>query len=86
MDIVEIEGKPIAKRGKLSGSKRLLRCPNCFRRKVIPVNSEDIKCECGGKTEDLLVKLIDNGKLVGKFPSVSEIRNYVLSQYKYFSL
>ena len=30
MDIVEIDGKPIAKRGKMGGSKSVFRCPKCF--------------------------------------------------------
>ena len=36
MDIIEIEGKPLAKRGKMSGSKRVLRCNKCFQDKMIP--------------------------------------------------
>jgi len=30
MDIIEIDGKPLAKRGKMSGSKSVLRCAKCF--------------------------------------------------------
>ena len=30
MDIVEIDGKPLAKRGKASGSKRAMRCVRCL--------------------------------------------------------
>ncbi|UCB61508.1 MAG: nicotinate phosphoribosyltransferase, partial [Candidatus Bathyarchaeota archaeon] len=30
MDIVEMKGKPVAKRGKLSGKKQVWRCPHCL--------------------------------------------------------
>ncbi|HQJ08431.1 MAG TPA: nicotinate phosphoribosyltransferase, partial [Deltaproteobacteria bacterium] len=36
MDIVEIGGKPIAKRGKDSGRKSVLRCRSCMRDYVVP--------------------------------------------------
>lgn len=35
MDIVEIEGEPIAKRGKKSGQKDLIYCPQCGKRFVV---------------------------------------------------
>jgi hypothetical protein len=37
MDIIEIEGEPVAKRGKMSESKSVLRCPKCYQDRVIPV-------------------------------------------------
>ena len=84
MDIVEIEGKPIAKRGKLSGRKRLLRCPNCFRRKVVPQDSPPVRCECGGEMEDILKQIIKDGKLLDPLPKVEESRKYVLEQMKFY--
>ena len=36
MDIVEVDDKPIAKKGKRSGSKSVLRCENCMRSVVMP--------------------------------------------------
>jgi len=86
MDIMEIEGKPIAKRGKMSGSKRVLRCPKCHQDMIIPLRQKSSHCSCGGKLADLLVPLFKNGKLVKKLPSHKEIRQYVLRQLRNFSL
>jgi len=41
MDIVEVEGKPLAKRGKMSGSKRVLRCDNCYTYRMIPLKRSE---------------------------------------------
>jgi len=86
MDIVEIDGKPIAKRGKMSGSKRVLRCPKCHQDQIIPLAQKSTRCACGGKLFDLLVPLIKNRKSVKKPPSHKEIRKYVLRQLKNFPL
>src|SRR3990172_3374046 len=49
MDIIEIEGKPFTKRGKWSGSKRVLACAECGTRKIAPLaHAEKIICSCGG--------------------------------------
>lgn len=80
LDIIEIEGKPIAKRGKESGSKRVLRCSNCLKDKVIPFHTKLIDCECGGKYSDLLKVIIDRGKLNIQLPPPQRIRNFTLSQ------
>lgn len=84
MDIVEIEGKPIAKRGKLSGRKRLMRCPSCFKRKVVPQRSPQVRCECGEEMEDILKQIIKDGKLLEPLPKVEEGRKYVLEQMKFY--
>jgi len=86
MDIVEIDGKPIAKRGKMSGSKRVLRCPKCYQDKTVPLAQKLSSCSCGGKLSDLLVPLIKNRKSVKEQPSHKEIRQYVLKQLKNFPL
>ena len=78
MDIVEVEGKPIAKRGKASGSKRVLRCPRCPTDRVIPADDKLKRCVCGGRFEDVIVPLIDRGKLRKKLPSPQQIRSAVL--------
>lgn len=80
MDIVELEGKPIAKRGKWSGGKSVLRCKSCFRDKVIPYSEEKKACECGGNYEELLLPLVESGKLLQDLPKPREIRKYVLEQ------
>ncbi|TLN17019.1 nicotinate phosphoribosyltransferase [bacterium] len=50
MDIVEIEGKPMAKRGKYAGAKDLFHCPECYLTKSVPMGKRPFGyCECGGK-------------------------------------
>ncbi len=81
MDIVEIEGKPLAKRGKFSGSKQVYRCKNCGSFIVTPRNQELEECPvCGSEVEPLLRPYMVDGKIVKEYPSVDEIRNYVLKQ------
>ncbi len=86
MDIMEIEGKPVAKRGKESGRKRLLRCPKCFSSKVSPYSKSEGRCECGEKFSDLLEPLMEKGKLVRSLPRAQEIRKYVLEELRFFDL
>ena len=86
MDIMEIEGEPIAKRGKMSGSKRVLRCRKCHQDQIIPLTQKSARCTCGGKLFDLLMPLVKKGRLVKKQPSHKEIRKYVLRQLKNFPL
>lgn len=65
MDIVEIEGSPTAKRGKWSGSKRVLACRACGQRKITPnYGTGDYECSCGGGYGDLLEPVIDKGRLL----------------------
>lgn len=85
-DIVELEGKLVAKRGKLGGKKRVWRCPNCLIDIVLPEAESTPKCpNCGGKTELALCQLVKNGKVMG-LPSVDEIRDSVLSQLSKISI
>ncbi|MFH1774138.1 MAG: nicotinate phosphoribosyltransferase [Methanobacteriota archaeon] len=81
MDIIEMEGKPVAKRGKLGGKKEVYRCPKCLKGKVVYYkHANRITCECGAKMKSMLELLIKNGELNKKLPIVEEIRNYVLTQ------
>jgi len=80
MDIMEVDGKPLAKRGKWSGSKRVLRCPGCNRAAIVPYNKEEYACDCGGTLEDILIPVMDNGRYLIDMPSHKEIREYVLRQ------
>jgi nicotinate phosphoribosyltransferase len=86
MDIVEIEGNPVAKRGKMSGRKKLLLCRNCRLTTVIPYRSEAGRCACGGEMEDLLEPVIEKGRLVTELPAPQKIREYVLSQLPFHDL
>jgi nicotinate phosphoribosyltransferase len=80
MDIVEAEGKPVAKRGKWSGSKRVMRCPACHRRVILPNRGERSSCECGAPFEDILIPVLDHGTYLIGMPPAKEIREFVLRQ------
>lgn len=82
MDIVEVEGRPAAKRGKLGGRKQVWRCPRCLTDVVRLAAEPPPKCpSCGSRTKAALKLLIKNGKLE-KLPSVDQIREHVLTQLK----
>ncbi len=78
MDIMEIDGKPVAKRGKWSGSKRVLRCPSCAAHKIIPHIDTVCHCACGGIFEDVLIPILDNGKVLVPQEAPRELRKRVL--------
>jgi nicotinate phosphoribosyltransferase len=81
MDIVEIEGRLVAKRGKLGGKKQVWRCKECLVDIVLPFGSSKPECpRCGGETEPMLKPLIKGGKIVAELPEPKEIRGYVLGQ------
>jgi len=87
MDIIEMEGKLVAKRGKLGGKKQVWRCPKCVVDSVLPFKSLRPNCpKCGGKTQPMLKPLIENGKIVAKLPKPVEIRRYVLKQLERLSI
>uniref|UniRef100_A0A7C4Y069 nicotinate phosphoribosyltransferase n=1 Tax=Caldisericum exile TaxID=693075 RepID=A0A7C4Y069_9BACT len=75
MDIVEVNGKPIAKRGKYSGRKKVYRRFENGR-----VLYEVKKFDESILGEDMLVPVILDGKVVYKERTIDEIRNYVLEQ------
>ncbi len=85
MDIVEIEGKPIAKKGKNSGSKSLFRCKKCFSDKVLPYSAKPESCACGGTMEDILEYLIQKGKTVD-LPDIKSIKEHTLSSLRFVDL
>ncbi|MBI4240916.1 MAG: nicotinate phosphoribosyltransferase [Candidatus Rokubacteria bacterium] len=86
LDIMEIDGKPMAKRGKRSGSKQVYRCRACGRSVVVPVHKPLERCACGGSVEGLLKPLIVGGKLARDVPPPRTIREYVLEQLRHVEL
>ena len=78
MDIVEVDGKPLAKRGKWSGSKRVLFCTLCGERKIVPNDAYGSNCSCGGAFSDLLVPALDHGQQLMRPESPARIRQNVL--------
>ncbi len=76
MDIVEIEGKPIAKRGKPSGAKKVVRCDKCFASKIIPMKQNISQCPQCKKPMHVLTE--NMSRLKHETPK--NIRTYVLNQ------
>ncbi len=81
MDIVEIDGAPRAKRGKWSGSKRVLSCSRCRERRIVPLlDQTESACSCGGEMTDLMVPVLDKGtRLVGAEPPAA-VRAFTRAQ------
>ncbi len=80
LDIVEVEGKPLSKRGKFAGRKNLFKTikDGSVHFKTIPFGKEQ---RVDG-FEEALVPVLLNGEVVYKEETSDEIRNYVLSQLK----
>jgi nicotinate phosphoribosyltransferase len=84
-DIVEIEGKPVAKRGKWSGRKQVLACPTCGSRRIVPAGRQQ-RCECGGEMTGVLETWLRKGALSQPPPPPAAIRERVLKQLERLSL
>jgi nicotinate phosphoribosyltransferase len=80
MDIMEVNGKPIAKRGKCSGSKRVLRCSECNSPRIARFSRRRLKCRCGGEFRDILKPFTNNKKILQKPATTRDIRTFVLEQ------
>jgi len=75
MDIVEINGQPIAKRGKKSGRKHLWRHRRTGERLVQPIAMEH-----DGAYEPLFTQIMRAGKALYQCPAPLQIRQFVLQQ------
>jgi nicotinate phosphoribosyltransferase len=83
LDIVEVEGRPAAKRGKLSGRKQVWRCPRCMADTVQLSGQAPPRCpSCGGETEAMLQPIVKHGEIIGDLKPPKEIRECVLEQIK----
>lgn len=89
LDIVEIEGKKISKRGKMSGAKKVIRCQNCFSDRIILEDRKvsDYRCvECNGTCKDIFIDAVKEGKILYDFPQASDIRKNVIGQFEFLEL
>jgi nicotinate phosphoribosyltransferase len=84
MDLVEIDGRPSTKRGKLSGHKRLWVCPACGARTVLPAAQPTPTCACGGEAVLTTQVLLRGGEVATPLPSVLEIKAYCTAQVRSF--
>ncbi len=82
MDLVEVEGRPAAKRGKFSGRKDLRRCPKDgiyeIGAKACPV--------CGTKMAAAFERYLDRGRIASSLPSLDAIRTRTLQDTERASL
>lgn len=76
MDIVEVEGKPFTKKGKLSGEKKVVRCPQCFLSRILYVKEPLGKCVLCKQSFTLLTKNLSTYAC----PSAKTLQSFVLSQ------
>ncbi|MEM2094091.1 MAG: nicotinate phosphoribosyltransferase [Candidatus Bathyarchaeia archaeon] len=80
-DIVEVDGRPTAKKGKLPGRKEVYRCQACFRDQLVPSEVRVERCPyCSGELKPLLLPIMKGGKLLYGLPKPRDIRTYVLEQ------
>ncbi len=89
LDIVEIEGKKISKRGKMSGAKKVIRCRNCFSDMVVLEDrkASDFRCSrCNGAYKDIFIDMVKEGRLLCSFPQAADIRKTVAGQFKFLEL
>lgn len=83
LDIVAVEGRPFAKRGKMSGGKQVVRCDACGRgsRRVVPESrAASERCACGAPMEPLLATALDGGRIVSEPLPPRALRRRVLDQ------
>ena len=80
LDIMEIEGRPMAKRGKRSGAKEVWRVPGTIDNIVLAAGKPAPVGADGRKAESLLKPLVVGGKIVRDLPPPRTLREYVLEQ------
>src|SRR5499425_3910528 len=80
LDIMEIEGEPMAKRGKRSGAKQVWRFPGTLQNVVLPAGRPAPVGADGRPAEALLKPLIAGGRLVRDLPPPRTLREYVMEQ------
>lgn len=81
MDIIEIEGRPVSKRGKESGLKQLWVCPVDGERVIALSSSGSRNCpECGQEMEPVLRERYAEGRRFFPDPAPRQIRTKVFEQ------
>ena len=81
LDIVEANGQPVAKRGKLGGGKMVWNCEDCLMEKVTGATAAAPSCpNCGRRMGKMLAPLLTKGRQSKVLPSANNIRERVLGQ------
>ncbi|MCQ8891841.1 MAG: nicotinate phosphoribosyltransferase [Candidatus Methanosuratincola sp.] len=87
LDLVEVEGKPVSKRGKYGGRKQAWRCPQCHKWVVTPWGALGGNCpSCGAPLEPMLRKVVERGDPVAGRDLPSTIRERVLRELEFHTL
>lgn len=86
LDIVEIGGKLVAKKGKTAGEKEILECERCGNREIAFRERPSENCVCGNEMKILTKCIIKKGKLLKDREMVDIIRNRVLRQLRYLNV
>ncbi len=86
MDIMEIDGTAIAKRGKWSGRKQVWRCAACHEDAILPLGEDGTHCGCGGARSPLLQPFIERGRLTASLPHPRALRERTLRQVRELGL
>jgi nicotinate phosphoribosyltransferase len=76
LDIVSVEGKNMAKRGKMSGAKEVALCNRCLRRNVTLEGAEKA-CPCGGQCTSLFSLVLKEGTIVRPPETLDDLRKRV---------
>jgi nicotinate phosphoribosyltransferase len=81
MDIVEVDGVSIAKKGKKSGSKEVYRCEKHLHSVILPRGDKPpAECSGGSPFKSVLSRVLKGGKREKELPEPAKIRERVLSQ------
>jgi nicotinate phosphoribosyltransferase len=79
LDIMEIEGRPVAKRGKWSGAKAVYRRRGTSETLVLPEGKKPPQPD-GAAWEPLLKPLVTAGRIARDLPPPRTLRDFVLDQ------
>jgi nicotinate phosphoribosyltransferase len=80
MDIVEVDGQPRSKRGKLSGRKLVWMCPECGNRGISLWSRRSEHCpRCGHRVRSLLATRASAGRVKAR-PSARALRERTIRQ------
>jgi nicotinate phosphoribosyltransferase len=81
LDIVDVEGRPRSKRGKLSGRKHLWVCPECGNRGIAPWATRLGHCpRCNHRVRSMFETWLSQGKRKKRSPQAKAVREYALEQ------
>ena len=81
LDLVEVDGRPRSRRGKLSGRKHLWVCPECGNRGIAPWAARLGHCpRCGHRVRSLPETWMADGKRRRGSPSADDVRQHCLSE------